>query len=113
MTRRRVVVTGMGVITPIGIGKESFWAGLMEAGSGVGRISRFDASGFDTRIAAEVRDFDPAAFMEKKEVRRNDRFVQFAYAAARLALDDGHFTITAQNAGQVGEKWPSSRASRA
>src|SRR2546428_4467066 len=102
MTRRRVVVTGMGVITPIGIGKESFWAGLMEARSGVGRISRFDASGYDTRIAAEVRDFDPAAFMEKKEVRRNDRFVQFAYAATRLALDDAHFTITAQNAGQVG-----------
>ncbi|TMI73615.1 MAG: beta-ketoacyl-ACP synthase II [Bacillati bacterium ANGP1] len=102
MTRRRVVVTGMGVITPIGIGKESFWAGLMEARSGVGRISRFDASGYDTRIAAEVRDFDPAAFMEKKEVRRNDRFVQFAYAATRLALEDAHFTITAQNAGQVG-----------
>jgi len=102
MTRRRVVVTGMGVITPIGMGKEPFWAGLMEARSGVGRISRFDASGFDTRIAAEVRDFDPAAFMEKKEVRRNDRFVQFAYAAARMALDDAHFTITAQNAGEVG-----------
>jgi len=102
MTRRRVVVTGVGVITPIGIGKETFWAGLMEARSGVGRISRFDASGFDTRIAAEVRDFDPAAFMEKKEVRRNDRFVQFAYAATRMALDDAHFTITAQNAGQVG-----------
>src|SRR3989475_366036 len=102
MTRRRVVVTGMGVITPIGMGKEPFWAGLMEARSGVGRISRFDASGFDTRIAAEVRDFDPAAFMEKKEVRRNDRFVQFAYAATRMALDDAHFTITAQNAGQVG-----------
>jgi len=92
----------MGVITPIGIGKETFWAGLMAARSGVGRISRFDASGFDTRIAAEVRDFDPAAFMEKKEVRRNDRFVQFAYAAARMALDDAQFTITAQNAGQVG-----------
>jgi len=102
MTRRRVVVTGVGVISPIGIGKERFWASLMEGRSGVGLITRFDASGFDTKIAAEVRDFDPAAFLEKKDVRRNDRFVQFAYGATRLALDDARFTITPQNAGQVG-----------
>src|SRR5439155_1602938 len=75
---------------------------LMEGRSGVGLITRFDASGFDTKIAAEVRDFDPAAFLEKKDVRRNDRFVQFAYGATRLALDDARFTITPQNAGQVG-----------
>jgi 3-oxoacyl-[acyl-carrier-protein] synthase II len=100
--RRRVVVTGVGVISPTGIGKEPFWAGLMEGRSGVGPISRFDSSGFDTRIAAEVKDFDPAAFMEKKDVRHNDRFVQFAYAAARLALDDGQLTITPHNAPEVG-----------
>ncbi len=99
---RGVVVTGIGVISPIGTGKDVFWAGLMAGRSGVARIARFDPSGFDTTIAAEVRDFDAGAYMEKKEVRRNDRFVQFAYAAARMALEDARFTITPQNAGQVG-----------
>lgn len=102
MTARRVVITGLGVVSPIGIGPDRFWAALMAGRSGIDRITRFDTTGFDTTIAAEVRDFDPTAFMEKKEVRRNDRFVQFAYAAARMALDDAKFRITAQNAGQVG-----------
>jgi 3-oxoacyl-[acyl-carrier-protein] synthase II len=102
MARRRVVVTGVGVVTPIGIGKDAFWASLVAGRSGVRRISRFDPSAFDTQIAAEVLDFDPTAFMDRKDVRRNDRFVQFAYAAARMALDDAGFTITASNATQVG-----------
>jgi 3-oxoacyl-[acyl-carrier-protein] synthase II len=102
MTDRRVVITGLGVVSPIGIGKDRFATNLMAGRSGVGRITRFDPAGFDTTIAAEVGDFDPAAFMEKKEVRRNDRFVQFAYAAARMALDDAKFGITSQNAGSVG-----------
>jgi 3-oxoacyl-[acyl-carrier-protein] synthase II len=99
---RRVVVTGIGLVSPIGTGKDAFWAALMAGRSGVGRITRFDPSGFDTTIAAEVGDFDASTFMDKKEVRRNDRFVQFAYAASRMALDDAQFTITAQNADQVG-----------
>ncbi|HVH31348.1 MAG TPA: beta-ketoacyl-ACP synthase II [bacterium] len=99
---RRVVVTGIGVVSPIGTGKDAFWAGLMAAESGVGRITRFDPSGFETTIAAEVRDFDPTTYMDKKEVRRNDRFVQFAYAGARMALEDARFSITPQNADQVG-----------
>jgi len=99
---RRVVVTGAGVVSPIGTGKEPFWAALMEGRSGVGRITRFDPAGFDSQIAAEVRDFDPGAYMDKKDVRRNDRFVQFAYAATRLALEDARFAITPRNAGQVG-----------
>lgn len=98
----RVVITGVGVVSPIGTGKEPFWAALMAGRSGVGRITRFDPAGFDTQIAAEVRDFDPGAYMDKKEVRRNDRFVQFAYAAARMALEDARFTITPRNAGQIG-----------
>ncbi|MDR7400700.1 MAG: beta-ketoacyl-ACP synthase II [Armatimonadota bacterium] len=102
MAQRRVVVTGVGVVTPIGIGKEAFWASLVAGRSGVRRISRFDPSAFDTQIAAEVLDFDPTAFMDRKDVRRNDRFVQFAYAAARMALDDAGFTITPRNAGEVG-----------
>lgn len=102
MEPKRVAVTGLGVISPVGIGKDRFWNALMEGRSGVDRISRFDASGFDSKIAAEVRDFDPADYMDKKEIRRNDRFVQFAYAASRMALDDAGFSITPQNGTQVG-----------
>lgn len=98
----RVAITGMGVVSPIGIGKDPFWDSLIAGRSGVDRISRFDPSQFDTQIAAEVRDFDPADYMDKKEVRRNDRFVHFAYAASRMALDDAGFAITPHNAGQVG-----------
>jgi len=102
MTPHRVAVTGVGVVSPIGIGKDRFWNGLVEGRSGVGPITRFDAAGFDTRIAAEVHDFDPTAWMERKETRRNDRFVQFAYAASRMALDDAKFSLTAENAPRVG-----------
>ncbi|HEU4798396.1 MAG TPA: beta-ketoacyl-ACP synthase II [bacterium] len=102
MTPHRVAVTGIGVVSPIGIGKDRFWNGLVEGRSGVGPITRFDAAGFDTRIAAEVRDFDPTTWMERKETRRNDRFVQFAYAASRMALDDAKFSLTAENAPRVG-----------
>jgi 3-oxoacyl-[acyl-carrier-protein] synthase II len=100
--RKRVALTGIGVITPIGIGKEAFWTGLMEGRSGVRRITSFDPSTYDTQIAGEVVDFDPGSFMDRKEVRRNDRFVQFAVAAARLALDDAGFAITPHNAERVG-----------
>ncbi len=102
MTPHRVAVTGIGVVSPIGIGKDRFWNGLVEGRSGVGPITRFDATGFDTRIAAEVHDFDPTTWMERKETRRNDRFVQFAYAASRMALDDAKFSLTAENAPRVG-----------
>jgi len=102
MPPKRVAITGLGVISPVGIGKNRFWNALMEGRSGVDRISRFDTSGFDSKIAAEVRDFDPADYMDKKEIRRNDRFVQFAYAASRMALDDSGFSITPQNGTQVG-----------
>ncbi|MDR7532397.1 MAG: beta-ketoacyl-ACP synthase II [Armatimonadota bacterium] len=100
--RRRVVVTGLGVISPIGIGHEAFWAALVAGRSGIRRITAFDPSPFATQIAAEVSDFDPTAYMDRKEARRNDRFVQFAYAAARLALEDARFTITPANATRVG-----------
>lgn len=102
MTPHRVAITGIGVVSPIGIGRDRFWAGLAEGRSGVGPITRFDAARFDTRIAAEVSDFDPTAWLDRKEVRRNDRFVQFAYAAARMALEDGDFRLTPQNATRVG-----------
>lgn len=85
---RRVVVTGMGVVSPIGTGLEPFWDALTHGRSGVGTITRFDASRLPCRIAAEVRDFDPALYMDRKEARRTDRFVQLALAAAMMAAQD-------------------------
>ncbi|MCS7172599.1 MAG: beta-ketoacyl-ACP synthase II [Armatimonadetes bacterium] len=102
MTKRRVVVTGIGVVTPIGIGKDSFWNALMEGRSGVRPIQGFDASRYPTRIAAEVLDFDPLDWMDRKEAKRNDRFVQFAIAATRMALRDAEFQVTRENADRVG-----------
>lgn len=100
--RRRVVVTGLGVVSPIGIGHEAYWASLAAGRSGVRRISRFDVSGYATQIAAEVGDFDPGDYMDRKEVRRNDRFVQFAYAATRMAMAHARLSITPANAGRTG-----------
>jgi 3-oxoacyl-[acyl-carrier-protein] synthase II len=100
--RRRVVATGLGVVSPIGTGHDAFWSALVEGRSGVDLIKGFDPSAFPTRIAAEVRDFDPTAYMDRKEARRNDRFVQFAYAAARMALEHARYAITPANAGRTG-----------
>lgn len=86
--KRRVVVTGLGPVTPIGIGKDAFWKALLEGRCGVGPITRFDPGPMGTKIAAEVKDFDPADFLDRKEVRRTDRFCHFALAAAQLAVDD-------------------------
>ena len=100
--KRRVAVTGVGVVTPIGIGKEAFWNALLQGRSGVRRIQSFDPSPFPTQIAAEVLDFDPLQYMDRKEARRNDRFVQFAIAATRMALEDADFRITPTNRDRVG-----------
>ncbi|MGQ9532634.1 MAG: beta-ketoacyl-ACP synthase II [Desulfotomaculales bacterium] len=86
--RERVVVTGMGVVSPVGTGLETFWSSLVAGRSGIGPITRFDATEFATRIAGEVRDFDPTRYLDKKEARRMDRFTQFAVAAAGMALED-------------------------
>lgn len=99
---RRVAITGIGVVSPIGTGKEAFWNALLEGRSGVHRISSFDPAAFDCQIAAEVTDFDPGAFLDRKEVRRNDRFVHFAVAATRMALEDAAFVITPRIADRVG-----------
>jgi len=84
--RRRVVVTGVGAVTPLGTGAERAWARLRKGESGVGPITRFDTTGFKTKIAAELKDFDPEDFMEKKRVRRTDPFIHYALAAARMAV---------------------------
>lgn len=98
----RVVVSGLGIISPIGIGKDAFWENVVRGKSGVRPITRFNTEGFKTRIAAEVLDFDPEAFIDKKEVRRMDRFVQFAVAAARLALDDAGINLQDIDPDRVG-----------
>ena len=91
--RKRVVVTGLGAITPIGTGKDNFWSALIAGKNGIGKITRFDASDLSARIAGEVPDFDPAQFIDKKELKRMDRYTQFALAAARLALEDSKLEI--------------------
>ncbi len=86
--RRRVVVTGMGTVTPLGSGVEKFWQRLVAGESGVRRISAFDPSRVTSKIAGEVPDFDPSGVLERKEIRRNDRYTQFVLVAAREALAD-------------------------
>lgn len=84
----RVVITGLGLITPIGIGKEQFWTNLTQGKSGIGPITRFDASGLSTQIAGEVKNFDPFQFLDKKEAKRMDLFTQYAVSAAKMAVVD-------------------------
>lgn len=99
---RRVVVTGVGLVSPLGIGTEETWAGLREGRSGAGPITLFDASQHSTHFACEVKGFDPLKWVEKKEVKKMDRFIQFAVAAADLAVRDSRIEIGAGNADQVG-----------
>lgn len=99
---RRVVITGLGAVTPLGNSAEVLWKACVAGCSGVGRIQAFDPSEYTTQIAAEVKNFDPTQFMEKKDARRMDRFVHFAIAAARMALDDSGLQITPDNAERVG-----------
>ena len=84
----RVVVTGLGAVTPIGIGWQNFWQALKDGQNGIGKITRFDTTGYTAQIAGEVRDFDPVNFIDKKEIKRMDRYTHFALAATRLALED-------------------------
>ena len=100
--RRRVVVTGLGLVTPLGTGVEKNWAALMAGRSGVGPITRFDTSGFPSRIAGEVRDFLPEDFIERRDVKKMDPFIQYAIAATCMALDASGAKITAENEDRVG-----------
>ncbi|MBW1739523.1 MAG: beta-ketoacyl-ACP synthase II [Deltaproteobacteria bacterium] len=95
---RRVVITGIGVVTPIGCGKERFWYSLEQGASGVDRITKFDVSKYDCKIAAEVKDFDPLDYgMNKKEVKRLDVFSQYALAAAYQAIEDAQLSFKDKN----------------
>jgi 3-oxoacyl-[acyl-carrier-protein] synthase II len=101
-TSRRVVVTGIGLVSSLGIGTDANWAALSAGKSGVDTISKFDASQFATRIAGEVRGFDPMEYIEKKDVKKMDVFIQYAIAASQFAMDDSGLTITPELAPQVG-----------
>jgi len=100
--RRRVVVTGMGLVVPIGIGVETAWKNACEGKSGIGRLTRFDPEGFDTRIAAEVKGFNPELYIEKKEVKKMDLFIQYALAATKEAVENSKLSITPENGDRIG-----------
>jgi len=99
---RRVVITGLGLVTPLGIGVEDTWTAMCEGKSGIGEITRFDASGFDTQIAGEVKDFHPEDFLPKKEAKRIQSFIAYAVAASRMALEDSGLIIDSANQNRVG-----------
>jgi 3-oxoacyl-[acyl-carrier-protein] synthase II len=102
MSRRRVVVTGLGIVCPVGIGVEESWQALVAGKSGVGPITHYDASTYPTKIAGEVRGFEPEKFMDRKEVRRNDRFIQFALAASDMAVADSGIDFGKEDPERVG-----------
>lgn len=99
---RRVVVTGVGLVSPLGTGNRKNWEALVAGRSGVGRITRFDATDFPVQIAGEVKDFNPEAFIEKKEIKKMDLFIQYSLAAAQFAMEDSGLQITEANAERVG-----------
>ena len=100
--KKRVVVTGLGAITPIGIGVEEYWQSLLAGKSGIGRVTRFDVSEYGTQIAGEVKGFEPGNFMDKKEARRMDRFTQYAVAASKMALEHSGLDLEKTNRDRVG-----------
>ena len=102
MSKRRVVITGLGVIAPNGIGKEEFWKANIEGRSGVDKITSFDVSHFDTKIAGQVKDFDPLKYIPGEVVKRTDRFVHFALAGAKMALEDSKLDLGKEDKNRIG-----------
>ena len=99
---RRVVVTGVGLLTPLGIGTDESWQAICDGKNGISRIEQFDPTGFACRIAGEVKNFDPARFIERKEIKKMGRFIQFGIAASEFALAQSGLKIDSQNAERVG-----------
>ncbi len=102
MTNHRVVVTGTGLVTPVGIGVKTAWRNICSGFSGIGRLTRFDASDYVVQIAAEVRGFDPAEYFEKKAAKHLDLFVQYAVVATRMAMHESGLEVTEENCGRIG-----------
>ena len=100
--KRRVVVTGLGLITPLGTGIQKTWEGLCKGASGIDRITTFDTSEFPVQIAGEVKDFNPEDFIERKEIKKMDVFIQYALSAGSMAIEDAELKITEENADRVG-----------
>ncbi len=100
--RRRVVVTGLGLVTPLGTGVEKNWTALTAGRSGIGPITRFDAADFPSRIAGEVRDFVPEEFIERRDVKKMDPFIQYSIAATQMAMDVSGLKVTPENQDRVG-----------
>ncbi|MGI6144803.1 MAG: beta-ketoacyl-ACP synthase II [Clostridia bacterium] len=100
--KKRVVITGMGAVTPLGNNVNDFWQGLIQGESGIDRVTRFDLGDIPTQIAGEVKDFNPSLYMDRKEVRRMDRFTQYAVAAAKMALEDANLDISKETSDRVG-----------
>jgi len=94
VSNRRVVVTGIGLVSTLGIGTDTNWTNLVAGTSGVTRITKFDVTGYAAQIAAEVRGFDPLNWIEKKEVKKMDLFIQYAIAASQFAMNDSKLQIT-------------------
>ncbi|MEK7272058.1 MAG: beta-ketoacyl-ACP synthase II [Nitrospirota bacterium] len=102
MNKRRVVVTGVGLITPLGTGTEKSWENLLDGRSGIRKITQFDATHFPCQVAGEVPDFEINQFIEIKEQKKMDRFIHFAFAAAKMAVEDSGLKITKDNADRIG-----------
>ncbi len=100
--RRRVVVTGVGLVSPIGVGTEATWRGLLAGKSGIGRITHFDPAAYPSQIAGEVKGFNPQDYVDKKDVKKSDRFIHFALAATRFAVEDSGLVIDDGNRDRVG-----------
>ena len=100
--RRRVVITGLGVVSPIGNGKDKYWQALKEGANGVGPISQFDVKGYPVTFGAEVRNFDPLTWLDKKEVRRSDKVIHFSVAAASMAVEDASLDVEKLNSNKFG-----------
>ena len=101
MSKRRVVITGLGIVSPVGNGIAQAWDNVINGRGGIGPITHFDAAVLPTRIAGEVKDFDPAQWMSAKEVRRMDAFIHYGLAATKMAIDDSGIDITEGNAERI------------
>lgn len=102
MSKRRVVVTGLGVVSPVGIGAKTAWDNILAGKSGITQISHFDASAFSSTIAGEVKDFNAEDFISAKDARRMDKFIQFGLAAGIEAFKDSGIEVTEENAERIG-----------
>ncbi len=100
--KQRVVITGMGVVSPLGEGKDEFWKALLSKKSGVGHVSFFDVSQYNSHLDAEVKNFQPESYIEKKKIKRMDRFAQFAFSAAKMAIEDARLNMEEEDPYQVG-----------